>query len=483
MIHTESDVTRQGEVSEGAPPYLGCADNSIFGRFLPSVLHIRANSFADLEPEHDDSGPRAISTHAHEYVHYLHSIGTTAGQLYLLSHLILLRYAASGTNQSGHFLGLEALDEPNRGRLIGILRCMQELRGQKKIAFGTIIGRLEFDPPRRIQPADSAIIEVERLAVVARGIRSDGTVVTDEMEIAYSFVTEGVAYAVDREIRRLQGKELPHQLDAHVPLYPYRAYGELIDAWVGRETSVLERILIGNAALGHRAVGITLQRACEAVRQSERPAEEVLAPIIEEGLEESKAVIEKLGEVMSTTAADPMIAAGLSAYLQLVDRASFCRRRLLAPERLLIEKPLDVEGFRRVVGNLVDAMVLQEKPKAKEDGEAELTIDWIGPGHVANDEYQVSGLAALQSAFHFNSLHHGDDGTMAPTSSIAANVCPYKGACEVKVSEDQAELCVSAPWMMFVDSKPGTSVCWYAAGVKTARRAELGATSPTTPNR
>lgn len=456
--------TDQGEYLRRNQESWSCVDRGYWAAYQPCTLHIHAKSLMDLTPEFDDVTPRAISTHAHEYVHYLHSIGTAAGQAYLLGNIVLLRNLVPGTDANGHFLGMESLKEDQREWVRSALGLMQAIRGRSPETLGGLgLRGRTFSTPQASPAKHAGDIKVTHLTLTCSAIKPDGTPVSDEVAIGYSFVTEGVAYEVDRGIRRLQGAA-EDALDEGVPSYPYLTYGKLVDSWVGRPTTPHERVLLGNAALGDFSVGPALWRACVAVKASNLPAAEALKSIFAEGSQRSHAATDALRNTIASVGAGPIVTAGLESYLVLVDRANYCREHLLAPELLLLEKPLDVEGLWMVMGNLVDAMVLQDKPGNL------LDVYWIGPGLVAQDMDQVSRLAAVQSAFHFNHLHHLIEGNLRSTASIGEVVCRYKGACGVEVSESQAELCSTAPWMNFIDSPPGSQVCWYAAGVKAVRR-------------
>lgn len=438
----------------------------VWGSYQSCTLYIRASSLVDLSPEHGEPTPRAISTHAHEYVHYLHSLGTAAGQTYLLYNLLLLRSLVSGTDSNGHFIGMDAVEKEHRDLAEATLSGMQGLRGQRNTKFkGSGLHTWNFGPPRLSGARDSPLGMI-RLIISASAKTPDGTPISDDFDVGYSFITEGVAHEVDHGIRSLQGIEDNVALDSGTNSFPYFAYGELIDYWVGRKTTRDERILIGNAALTKVDVGQQLLLACKAVRDSTKPAFEALKPKFELERELSSRILAELRSVVDSAGAGPTVMAGLKTYLALVERAMVCRSHLVAPERLFLEKPLDVKSFLMVIGNLVDTFVLQEKPA----GESE--ISWIGPNLVVRDEDGASQIATVQAAFHFNHLHHRQDGKMASTNSLGKMTCPYKGACRVDVPESSQELCSSAPWKMFLDSIPGSQVCWYAAGVKTVRRIE-----------
>jgi hypothetical protein len=443
-------------------------DQTHLASFQPCVLHIRAGSLLDLSPSHGEPTPRAIATHAHEYVHYLHSMGTAAGQFYLLCNVILLRAIAAATDKDGRFYGLEVLDAENHEWAGWAIASMREVRSALTRSPFAKIGKVirwDFGSPKTT-PSDAHTTQfrIDQLGLEICATRLDGEVVNGEVKIGYSFITEGVAYQIDREIRRLQGEIF--SLDDGVPAYPYQAYGALIDAWVGRETSPVERILIGNAALGFTSVGPALERACCVVRSSEQSADLSLSSMMSKAHENSADVLSVFAKVINGMGADATLLGGLRSYSRILERASELRVDLNAPELKLLLPNLGREKLYEIMASLLDAMVIQEKP----DGG--LIIDWIGPGHVAKDDFEASQIAVVQSAFHFNQLHLQSE-TLVPTSSLGPVTCPYKGACGVQLLGDEAQHCSSAPWKAFSAAVPGTPVCWYAGGVLAARRAPI----------
>lgn len=442
---------------------LEVVDHSYMGRYQSCVLHIQTHSLMDLAPEHGQVTETAIATHAHEYVHYLHSIGTTAGQAYLLFNLLLLRNLVGGSDVHGHFLGAHVLREVNRFASKEFLQAMQDLRGHRSPELhrgGALLQRRpinwSFDGASRLTAGPMGI---QRVLVGVSAEHSNGTRVHGSFDVGYSFVTEGVAYEVDREIRRKQGAPIS-TLDDRANYFPYLAYGDLVDQWVGRRTSARERILIGNVALGTPSVGVGMQRACKAARKGKRPAEVALKKKFDDANVLSELWTRKLRAAVPYTGPGPIVTQGLKAYVTLIDLANDCRRRLKAPELLFLEQRLDVPGFRSVLASLVDCMLIQEKP------DQSVEMSWIGPNQVALDEEEASQIAAMQSAFHFNHLHHRNQGEVAATGTLTETRCPYATACEVEVPPEQKRYCSSSPWMMSLNAHSGNKVCWYSAGVK-----------------
>lgn len=394
-------------------------------------------------------------------------MGTAAGQFYLLCNVVLLRAIAAATDIDGKFCGLEVLDDESREWADWAIASMREVRSALTKSPFARIGKViqwDFGSPTIIPSnANSTQFRIDQLGLEICATRTGGEVVYGEVKLGYSFITEGVAYQVDREIRRLQGETF--SLDDGVPAYPYQAYGALIDAWVGRETSPVERILIGNAALGFISVGPALQRACSVVRSSDGQSINFsLSSMMSEAHDNSADVRNVFAAVVDGMGADATLLGGLRSYAKILDSASKLRVDLNAPELALLTPNLGREKLYRIMGSLLDAMVIQEKP----DGG--LSIDWIGPGHVAKDDFEAAQIAVVQSAFHFNQLHLQSE-SLVPTSSLGSVTCPYKGACGVQLQGDQAEHCSSAPWKTFSAALPGTPVCWYAGGVLAARRA------------
>lgn len=459
VVQFEDDPEQDGRIYDSR-------DHSSWGMYQSCVLHIHTNAWMDLEPENGPISPRAIATHAHEYVHYLHSVGTAAGQYYLLLNLILIRSLVGGSDCHGHFLGAQALKSDSRHVAKLLLQSMQDIRGNyQNLPRHEGQGDWTFHDSTRLP---KNLLGIERVTVSATAKGPDGSVVRGSFDVGYRFVTEGVAYEVDREIRRKQGMA-ESQLDEGVQFFPYLAYGQLVDQWVGRRTTPQERILIGNAAMGRTAVGPGLQKACKAVRKSKRKSADFALMAMFEGANNAAAACTvQLRQVIQSTGTGPIVTDGLQSYARLVERANFCRQQLKAPELLFLQHPLDIDTFRSVLANLLDAMVLQEKP------EKNLEISWIGPSQIAKNDHETGQIAAIQSAFHFNHLHHRIGGEIVATASLAPTPCPYRTACGVAVPESQKEYCESAPWKMSLNAHSGNQVCWYAAGVKAVAGEKSG---------
>jgi hypothetical protein len=159
--------------------------------------------------------------------------------------------------------------------------------------------------------------------------------------------------------------------------------------------------------------------------------------------------------------------AGGASEVGALFRAGFALRTINQNlEYNFIGGRVDGPTFLRIVGNLIDCCVLQER--SDERGQ----FGWIGPGIAAKDEQSAQQLATLQAAIHFASLHTRRKHTLTATADLPAVRCPYSGACHRELEDGLPSACQMNPWTRFMEAPSEQPVCWYAAGVKAlARRA------------
>jgi len=226
-----------------------------WGSYLPHCFFIRASIEADLEPPSGIPSKNAVAIQAHEYVHMLHNVSTCAGLHLLLANLWLLRSLPHATDGDGHFRGPDFLSEPQRA-------LVRQSYDWFRVLFGTISWRPGVSGPQSVASWRFAPVQLGQHAVVVppqgfavdlvsvdgEAVQKDGTAHQFSLALGYHFIAEGVAYEVEREIRRRVG--VPEELlDADTPPYPYLMFGKLIDHWVGRVTTAAERIDLGAYAL------------------------------------------------------------------------------------------------------------------------------------------------------------------------------------------------------------------------------------------
>ena len=432
------------------------------GIYRQNAFYIRMTSLFDLEPPESDPLPIAVAMHAHEYVHFLHNASTTAGQAYLLSNLMLLRAMAGGCDDQGHFLGSDDMAEDGRDFLSYTANMMRAQLGStsaNSLEVFSDIARWEYGDPRI-----DKVNEIPFTMAIFSAEDKQGKSKNQEIMIGLSFITEGIAYEIDREMRRLSGIQ-EADLDAHTSIFPYRAYREAVRCWSGQDLQAHELIAIGVTALAHQFSGFWLVEICKTLKAMGTPLNEVLEKAIASCRNGSEHTLAALREQRNDLSKGDVIWTAMGEYMKLAEAGAELRHNHLSPEFAFINAPLTPEDFRGRVGAMLDCLVIQEKPNDV------LDMFWIGPGIIADTERAASCLGALQSALHFNQLHLKVDGSVVATAALENRSisCPFAGGCETERNDKYPSACKSAPWLRFTSSQPGEQVCWYAAGVKALR--------------
>jgi hypothetical protein len=113
--------------------------STTYGWYLPHCLYIVTHSLFNLDSTDDEPLQGAVPIHAHEYIHYLHNISTCAGAHLFLANLWLLRSLPHGTDEFGHFLGNEHLNDEQRHWVAVASTWIDALWGGVKWIEGTPI--------------------------------------------------------------------------------------------------------------------------------------------------------------------------------------------------------------------------------------------------------------------------------------------------------------------------------------------------------
>ncbi|HHQ6631957.1 TPA: hypothetical protein ACSTL1_003458 [Serratia fonticola] len=432
------------------------------GIYRQNAFYIRMSSLFDLEPQENEPLPAAVAMHAHEYVHFLHNASTAGGQAYLHSNLILLRAMAGGCNDQGYFLGLDKMSEEGSDFLLYATTLMNAQLGTTSAKI--INGCNEIIHWKYELPIIKKNEDVSIAISTFKALDKSSSIITQDITIGLSFVTEGVAYEVEREMRRLSGTP-DNVLDLQVPIFPYLAYREAIRSWSGRDLQVRELIAIGITALSNIFPGYWLCTICQELRNTNESVMSILKKARTSCGKDSESILAALRKQRNDLSKGDVIWTAIGEYMKLAESGAQLREKKWDLEFLLISKPLTPEKFREFIGQMLDCLVIQEKANE------ELDLYWIGPGLIAQDGKAVSCLGALQSALHFNQLHLKTDGSAVSTAELRSKPtpCPFSGGCQQEKKDQYPGDCKSFPWMRFAISNPGEEVCWYAAGVKALK--------------
>ncbi|WP_186103845.1 hypothetical protein [Burkholderia gladioli] len=439
------------------------SNSAAAGIYRQNAFYIRMSSLYNLDPTHDAPPIVAVAMHAHEYVHFLHNASTTAGQSYLLANLILLRALAAGSDDQGYFQGSDGMSEENRAwlRYAGsVMRAQLGGTAAKHLSGCENISLWECTNPEINE--DDGIWTASTVFTARDAV---GEPRSERVAIGLSFITEGVAYEVDREMRKMAG--MPEaQLDAQTKAFPYLAYRTLLRSWSGRDLTARDCIAVGVTALNHKLSGFWLAQICQALRDTTIPLDEVLKNARRDCLVDSASVLDEILKQRHDLSQGDVIHTAMGEYARLAQAGVQLRQGNWIPEFSFLTHKLDGEQLREWMGSMLDCLIIQEKPDAM------LDISWIGPGHIAQTDASAHRLGALQSALHFSQLHLTADGSAVATAVLdrRPTPCPFSGGCAVELADEHPLECKCAPWKRFSLASPGDPVCWYAAGVKALRQ-------------
>jgi hypothetical protein len=438
--------------------------NGAVGHYRQNAFYIRMTSLYDLDPSIGDPPAVAVALHAHEYVHFLHNISTTAGQTYLLSNLVLLRLLSVGCDDQGYFSGLNSMgdDERKSIRYVAALMCAQLGTTSPKQLTSRGVNLWECSPAE--VSSNDGMPKVA--AVFERLPKTDTSEPEREIVVVgLSFITEGVAYEVDREMRRLSGMR-ERDLDAQTYFFPYLAFRVLVQCWSDRDLEANDYIAIGVTALACKFAGQGLAEICAELKNSKSSVIDVLSNARSRFQGDSEDVLRLLREQRRDLSSGDATWVAMGEYMALAEAGAQMRKKFWAPEFAFLEGSPTPEEFKGRIGAMLDCLVIQEKP---DNG---LDMYWIGPGTAATTDQAAQYLGSLQSALHFSQLHLTANGNACPTASLRLVKCPFSGGCKSEIDDGYPQECKTSPWVRFTPSRPKELVCWYAAGVKTLRKSE-----------
>ncbi|WP_248747418.1 hypothetical protein, partial [Pseudomonas sp. MWU12-2037] len=443
------------------------------GTYRVHSLFTKITCDGDLEPEFGDPFPGAVALHAHEYTHYLHNLSTLAGLQSMQACFLLMVPFIRHTNELGFFTAPEnhELDDT----VAFAFKMMNDARG-------SIEGRPRekgFEWPKitewvfsELQPEQIDVSHAsENLGALgtyysaAEAKTQNGESIEFTLRPGLDFISEGVAYEVEREQRRLAGGA-EHQLDVETPSFPYLAYRPFIEHLIGRSTTPAERILIGNLSLLIGNPSTALWHLSNAIKQDEArgdnsPLEfkKVEKYILNEFRRQSFGT-EQFHTVLlhQITEGSSELSRGMEIYTKLIDKALTLRGDFPSIELVFLKEKLTGEEFKRTIANMLEHLVLQEKAGQ------EATLQWIGaPGSIvslADSEFEK--LTVLQSSIHYLQQHFTTSG-LANTAELKETACPFYGACPIEREYGNPPDCQSKPWLVSI-TPDRSKVCWYEAG-------------------
>lgn len=411
------------------------------GVYITNSLFTRFKNEADLQPSENAPYPLAIPTHVHEFVHYLHNISTTAGiRAIFFSHAAVFMAAQFliGTNHDVH---TSSEDSDQSSDINYIINNLNFIYGEFKedvlqfidVQDGWKFSNLQTYKPKNIQNglAYQIMVAGKIGKFVTAGI----------LRIGLNFITEGVAYEVEREIWREKGV-LPNQVDARTPPFPYLAYEPLVNYLSGRSTTPRERIEIGNAALMNNSPSKGLVDACLALRKNTSTFESYYRREIDSFTDfvdnDFQSLVNHIKFFYQNT--DKLLRPFIH-YVSIVESAARKRIACANLELLFLGCNISVDQFLSRAAYIAEHCIIQEKL------DKSTVIDVIGHSNslAVSEGDEISWFYVLCSAIHFVQQHLTKDGRIIETSKIKEKKCPFEGGCDVERLEGYPESCRKFP--------------------------------------
>lgn len=426
------------------------------GIYITNCLFKRFKSEADLHPIDGEPCPLAIPTHAHEFVHYLHNISTTSGVRATLLGNIVVSLAAQFLIEPGCGVTVSGKNSSQSDNIQYFIGELNFIYGDVKEECGPSgsegIG-WSFSELRRHSFNKLNFYEI----VVLHNIK--GCIKKFSLKIGLNFITEGVAYEVEREIWLEKGVSRD-AVDARTPPFPYLAYEPLVNFLTGRLTTPLERIKIGNAALLHISPSQGFVDACKALGENQETfdcyslnvADRFRSFIENDFLK----LVDELKKFYKNT--DKLLPA-FCRYVSIIKNASSKRIVDANIELKLLGVNISPEIFLNISSSIAQHCIFQEK----QDNSVQIDVVCNVSDELSDDE--LKWFNVLCAAIHFVQQHLTKSGDILETDRLQEKQCPFTGGCEVERSEGNPESCRKSPWRFQPRTINGT--CWYLAGVQS----------------
>jgi hypothetical protein len=248
-------------------------------------------------------------------------------------------------------------------------------------------------------------------------------------------------------------------LDIGTPVFPYLTYRPLLNQLIGREVTPWEEISIGVLAM----MGLSLVDICNKLRKSKDIDNESASLIRQAASTSLKRTCEIILPLLELTRDEfsegDHIYSAVNQFIILINEARDLRIKWPALESSFLDAQFNKNNYRKLIATFLDVCIMQDKPEQVAE------FRWEGPGKIATDGDMATNLAILQASIHFVRLHLTADGSVAATSELRSERCPFSGACPREKELGNPELCITKPWRQFPLAKESKRYCLYAAGV------------------
>ncbi|MHC8324176.1 hypothetical protein ACYZT4_26415 [Pseudomonas sp. GB2N2] len=436
------------------------------GAFRLNSLFTRLSSDADLNPDHRDAYAGALAVNVHEYVHYLHNVSTPCGIVMVVNAINFLYEFLHGTDEQGAYHSPQNINS-NAQAFLQVYKILLGRASDNVPPQDTKILTWKFSDIQIItEPLTIHGCEFDNFETVRVGIKAQGFHSSHEfsLDIGHHFITEGVAYEVEREIRRRQVSDV--DLDEGTPAYPYLAYEPLINYLIGRKSSLHERIILGTTALMNICPGKGLLDACKILKIYRSTSSSAFLKhyrSIALGLDQFVSSLNNtiIPQLINNVKGSEQLEKGIVQYLKILRFAVEARKKAPFME-VSLSKINSADQFYRCTVELAPFWVYQQKNQI--DG----VISWMGERSLVNgiDEPAIS---TLQSIFDYVQIHIKSSGSICDTSELPNVRCPFSGACAVESKYSHPKECRSTPWKFVVDETINgrQAVCFYNSGVRS----------------
>lgn len=441
-------------------------------RFRMNTLHTTITSAMDLNPAFGDLSHGALSVNAHEYVHNLHNISTYAGLLILFNQLNLLYEFIKGTDTKGFYQQAPG-SNVNANNIIELQR---KLMGTESLPIPANRKRGECSFGKKSSTSNTfKIYDVEPVLKtfdiqISDKIKSKTGPMN--LQVGYTFLTEGIAYEVDRGIRIKSGMWTEDTADLQTPYFPYLSYRDLVDHLLQRKSTAEERIILGIFGLQDTNLGYGFHQACMYVRNIGRTASlSDLCNMIAVQIRDSTPHIENIRKTTisrwKSIFKESDLEYGFDYYSKVLEYACNSRWKHPIPELELLNVK-EKQEFEQIVSKLAPIWVFQQKPDPNNP-------DYYFFGNPAiSEEGADAAMAVLQAVFHYIQHHINNSGLLYKTSDLSGVRCPYIGACAVRKETLDPSVCEDKPWMAET-KKEISGVCYYAHAAGSLRVADTAA--------
>lgn len=442
------------------------------GVFTPHSLILNIESMADLFPEglsieDDPTFPQVIALHVHEYIHYLHNLTTRSGlsclvDMFLLMHPLLQQKIndeagrEAGKAQQSHIRNVFNSICKSQGYVIGIPDGYK-WRPISRWEFSQVTASFASMPEAIMDPEQQ--IEFDVKAVFSGGEELDFRLMP-----GLKFITEGIAYEIERDIKMRWGISAA-KVDLSTPAYPYLMYGPLLEHLAGTKLTSKERIAIGLLSLLATSPSVVLTSLSKLTSRKPGTLGATLFTAIEqstlEGFESYSThfIDDLIPMIYKVLSGSEILTKGMEVYEALILKGLQSRTKHSALEIAFLVDKMDIETFDYIAGNLLERVIFQKKP------DSALEIRWVGNEkrveQMTRDMHEA--FAVLQSCIHYVQQHLKSN-RLETRQSLNPTPCPFKGACTVEQAAGNPQVCRSNPWGAY-NLGENSVPCVYQAGV------------------